>query len=132
MFLLKQVIESFGYHYKDYIDFLEKFNIFEHVVVKPSSIILLNSTQLEKEMNMLDNIIQEYSLYVHIIFKKPCQTFPAQLKDNYIIYGKNKIPVEFIENRFDIDFYSIKTPIIHKSKPTLWNQCFQILKNFFK
>jgi hypothetical protein len=131
MFLLKQSIESFGYHYKDYIDFLEKFNIFEHVTVKPNVIILLNSSQLEKELNMLDNIIQEYSLYAHIIYKKPCPTFPSLIKDNYIINGKNKVPVEFIQKRFDIDFYSIETPIIYNSIPTFWDKWTQILKNFF-
>jgi len=126
MFLLKQVIESFGYHYKDYIDFLEKFNIFDRVTRKPSAIILLNSLQLEQEFNMLDDIIQEKSLYAHIVFKSPCLLFPSLVKDNCVLFCKLKFPIQFIEKKFDIDFYSIERPIIHNCTPSFWDKCFQI------
>ena len=126
MILLKQVIESFGSQYFDYIDFLQKFNIFDQVILKPKAIILLNSSQLEKDMNMLDDIMQEHSLYAHIIYKSPCQKFPSQLKNNCIKNGNETRVVEFIEKRFDIDFYTIERPIIIDYRPSLWDKFYKI------
>lgn len=126
MILLKQVIESFGNSYIDYCDFLQKYNIFDQVILKPKAIILLNSLQLEEELNMVDDIIQEYSLCANIIYKTPCHKFSSQLKDNCITNGNESRVVQWMEKKFDIDFYTIERPMIVNYKPSFWDKCYKI------